>query len=97
MPVRLLNVRLDPERLRKVRVLRRRGVVLSDVVREAIDRRFEQIQEPDSRRTPAAVLGAILERYPDPPDLPPRGYDVSNRTAARKAVLEKLTRRRSGR
>ena len=43
MSSRLVNVRLDAERLRKARKLRERGVRLSDVVREAIDKRFLQL------------------------------------------------------
>ena len=89
----LINVRLDSERLRKARVLRERGVRLSDVVREAIDERFLQL-----RSEPAAdvktVIRRIFERHPDPPGLPPRGYDVHDRRAARQAILRKLRRPR---
>ena len=37
MTSRLVNVRLDEERLRKAQTLRESGVALSDLVREAID------------------------------------------------------------
>jgi len=89
MSSRLVNVRLDPERLRKARTLRERGVSLSDVVREAIDERFQILQRrgnPDVK----ILIRKLFEQYPDPPGLPPRGYDVHDRAAARRAILRKL-------
>ncbi len=89
MGSRLVNVRLDSERLRKAQTLRRRGVALSDVVREAIDERFSALQST-SRVDIKAIVRRIFEQYPDPSDLPPRDYDVHDRHAAREAVLRKL-------
>jgi len=88
MSSRLVNVRLDSERLRKARTLRERGVSLSDVVREAIDERFLRLRSepPDVK----ALIRGIFEHYPDPADLPSRDYDVHDRHAARQAVLRKL-------
>jgi hypothetical protein len=37
---KLVNIRLDAERLRKTVVMRERGLSVSDVVRDAIDRRL---------------------------------------------------------
>jgi hypothetical protein len=91
---RLVNVRLDDARVRKARALRARGVSLSEVVREAIDSRFAAAGRPDSARDRAATVRRILERYPDPPDLPARGYDVYDRRAARRAILVRLRRGR---
>jgi len=91
MSSRLMNVRLDSERLRKARALRERGVRLSDVVREAIDERFLRLQS-ESKRELKTTIRRIFEQYPDPPGLPPRGYDVHDRQAARKAVLRGLNR-----
>ena len=85
----LINVRLDAERLRKARKLRERGIRLSDVVREAIDERFLRLRsegKPDSK----AVIQRMFEQYPDPPDMPPRDYDVHDRRAARQSILRKL-------
>lgn len=89
MSSRLVNVRLDAERLRKAQTLRERGVALSDVVREAIDERFAGLRsesQPDVR----TIVQRIFEQFPDPPDLPPRDYDVHNRRAARAAILRKV-------
>ena len=93
---KLVNVRLDAERLRKVRRLRERGVALSDLVREAIDHRFDRLDPAIESRQARATLDQILERHPDPPDLPARGYDAHDRTQARLAIAERL-RRRAGR
>lgn len=85
----MLNVRLDSERLRKAQTLRRRGVTLSDVVREAIDERFSELQAT-TRVDAKAVVRRIFEQHPDPRDLPPRDYDVHDRHAARRAITRKL-------
>lgn len=87
---RLVNVRLDAERLRKAQTLRERGVALSDVVREAIDERFAGLHRSESQPDVRTIVRRIFEQYPDPPDLPPRDYDVHDRRAARGAILRKL-------
>lgn len=94
MPSRLVNVRLDENRLRKARALRERGVVLSNLIREAIDHRFDQVSGPRMPRDVEGLLARVFERYPDPPDLPPLGYNVYDRTEARGAIRRKLRRRR---
>jgi hypothetical protein len=91
MPSRLVNVRLDEERLRKAQTLRESGVALSDLVREAIDERFEELAAGTARDL-KAVMERIFEQYPDPPDLPPRGYNVHDRHEARRAITGKLRR-----
>ncbi len=92
MSSRLVNVRLDQERVRKARTLRERGVALSDVVREAIDERFAALRRSESRPDVRTIVRGIFERYPDPSDLPSRDYDVHDRRAARVAILRKLRR-----
>jgi hypothetical protein len=90
MSSRLVNVRLDEEHLRKVRMLRESGVALSDVVREAIDERFEALRRSTSQQDVRAIVHRAFEQHPDPPDLPARDYDVHDRRAARAAILRKL-------
>ena len=92
MASRLLNVRLDEERVRKARTLRERGIALSDVVREAIDERFANLPRSESPTDVQAAVRRIFDRYPDPPDLPSRNYNVHNRRAARAAILRRLGR-----
>jgi hypothetical protein len=95
MGSRLVNVRLDAERLRKAQTLRARGVTLSDVVREAIDERFAALRQSESPPDVRTMVRRIFEQYPDPPDLPPRDYDVHDRRAARDAIRRKIRRVRS--
>jgi hypothetical protein len=93
----LMNVRLDAERVRKVQLLRERGVSLSDLVRDAIDQRFDALRLAGYARDGGAIVARLLEQYPDPPDLPARDYDVHDRRAARAAVAGRLRRRASSR
>jgi hypothetical protein len=39
-----------------------------------------------------AIVDGILRQYPDPPDLPPRSYDVYDRRQARDAIRRRLRR-----
>jgi hypothetical protein len=90
MGSRLINVRLDEERVRKAQTLRERGVPLSDVVREAIDARFAELRRSEAPPDVRTIVRRIFEQYPDPPDLSPRDYDVHDPRAARAAILRKL-------
>ena len=89
---RLLNVRLDEHRLRKARRLRESGIALSDVVREAIDARFEELSRAVTTRDIRAAIARIHQQHPDPPGIPARAYDVHDRAAARAAISRKLKR-----
>ena len=93
MKPRLVNVRLDAARLRKAQALRRRGIALSDVVREAIDARYGQLQSTP-RSDVKAIVNRIFDEHPDPGDLPERDYDVHDRQAARRAIVRTMTRRK---
>ena len=86
----MINVRLDPARLRKAQTLREHGVALSDVVREAIDQRYAALKPADSPKSIRALVDSLFEQYPDPPDLPARDYDVHDRRAARAAITRRL-------
>lgn len=92
---RLLNVRLDEARWRKVRKLRERGVLMSEVVRKAVDEQYAAAYESPTEESAAAILDAIFGRWPDPPDLPARTYDVHDRRAARAAIVARARRRRA--
>jgi len=87
---RLVNVRLDPERIRKAQFLRERGVPLSDLLREAIDDRFAAHRQASAPPDVTAIIETLFERHPDPPDLPSRDYDVHDRRAASRAIGRKL-------
>ena len=92
MTTRLVNVRLDQERLRKARVLRDSGVAISDLLREAIDRRYEQVAGSPKGLDAAAIMRRLFAEHPDPPDLPRRRYDVHDRAAARRAIVRRSRR-----
>lgn len=87
---RLVNVRLDEDRLRKARILREQGLALSDVIREAIDERFEKLNPSTKASDIRKVVQRVFERYPDPASVPQRVYDVHDRKAAGAAIIEKL-------
>lgn len=94
MKSRLVNVRLDEERLRKARTLRERGLALSDVMREAIDERFESLNRSRKVCDVRNMIRDIFEQYPDPAGLAPRPYNVYDRKIARAVIGEKLRRAR---
>jgi len=94
MATRLINVRLDEPHLRKARRLRKRGIPISDVVREAIDERFRQLEPLERSRDVQAIMTGLFERYPDPPNVPARRYDVHDAKQARAAIRRRLRRRR---
>jgi hypothetical protein len=92
---RLVNVRLDEQYLRKAAKLRAEGVALSDLVREAIDTKYDQVIRCRRNSDDAgAVLARIFEQWPDPPDLEPVEYNVHERKEARAAILKKLRSRK---
>ena len=92
MSSRLINVRLDADRLRKALSLRKNGIALSDVVREAIDERYEKLRTTSSKDF-VGLVRRLFDEHPDPPDIPPRDYDVHDRKSARTAIVYRLRRR----
>ena len=86
MSSRLVNVRLDADRLRKARILREGGVALSDVLREAIDERYGALRRTSTGVDATELVRSIFEEFPDPVTLPSRGYDVHDRKSARAAI-----------
>ena len=94
MSPRLVNVRLDDERARKVRELQEQGVSLSEMVREAIDQQYA-VAQTQPEEDVEAIIRRIHEMYPTPPDAPARDYDVHDRHAAAEAIRRKLRSRRS--
>lgn len=94
MSKHLVNVRLDERRLERARRLRANGIALSDLVREAIDRRYEQLVNLSKPRDVEAIMKEIYERHPDPPGLPARDYKVHDRRETKNAILRKLRSKR---
>ena len=93
MASKLINVRLDPERVRKARALRAHGMPLSDVVREAIDDRYRSLEHSRDARNVRAIVRRAFAEHPDPAGLPGRRYDVHDARGARRAIAKRLKRR----
>ena len=94
MKGRLVGVWLDEEQLQGVRKLDAAGIPFSDLVREAINRRYKQVAGSSRHHDVIAIMNRIHKECPDPPDLPLRDYDVHNRTEARRAILHKVQTKR---
>jgi len=95
MSSRLVNVRLDEERLRKAKALREKGITLSDLVRTAIDDRYAQALSSGAPRDVRAIFARLDAEYPiTAKDLRRPKYDVHDRRQAAAAVRKRLGRRR---
>ena len=93
MGSRLVNVRIDEARLRKIQALRRKGIAISDVVRTAIDERYRQAFRSRGPRDVRALLERLDAEFPiDERELPPRRYDVHDRRQAAAAIRKRLSR-----
>lgn len=91
----LLNVKLKPDDVRMAQALRKEGIVISEVVRDAIRAEYgRRIGQRRSRGRASDRMVEIYAAHPDPADLAPRDYDVADSRAARKAVRAKLRRGR---
>jgi hypothetical protein len=92
----LLNVRLDAEDARRVAELRRAGVQISGLVRQAIRAEHEKRvgKRTGGRAAAEAVLARINADLPDTPDVKPRGFDLRDRRAVRTAVAKRARTRR---
>jgi len=90
MTTRIANVRLDADRQRKARVLREHGVALSDLVREAIDARYGELERLDVTADARTMVRRLFAEHPDPPDLPERTYDPHDRRVVRRQITGKL-------
>ena len=93
MNTRLINVRLDARRMERARRLRAEGITISDLVRDAIDRQYENLVQSSKRRDAEVIMKQIYDEYPDPPNLPARDYDVHDLRQAREAIARKLKRK----
>jgi hypothetical protein len=94
--MKLINVRLTADDARRVSDLRKAGVQLSRVVRDAIRAEHERrVRSGAGQRRVADIMAEIYAAYPDPPGTARRRFDLRDRVAARRAILRRLARRRS--
>jgi hypothetical protein len=93
--MKLLNVRLSPEDVRRAAALRTHGVLVSHIVREAIRSAYERrAGGRGGRRRASAIMAEIYREHPDSPDQPRVVKDVRDRGAVRRAIRTRLTSRR---
>ena len=92
--MKLVNVRLSDDDAAKVADLRREGVELSEVVREAVRARHLTLRPALSAKDVEPLLESIYARHPlDANDERPI-VDTTNRRAVQKLTRSKLRRRR---
>jgi hypothetical protein len=92
--MKLVNVRLSDEDAALVADLRREGVELSTVVREAVRARHLALRAPIPRGGVRKMLNAIYERHPLDTEDERLAVDATDRHAVRAHVRSKLARRR---
>ncbi len=93
--MKLLNVRLDTEDARKAAALRKDGVEISTLVREAIRAEYQRRgHQHRNGQTAAELVNSLFEKFPDPSDSTARMYDVHNARQARGAITAKLKKRK---
>ncbi|HET8542052.1 MAG TPA: ribbon-helix-helix protein, CopG family [Anaeromyxobacter sp.] len=88
----LVNVKLQPEDVERVRALRESGVSLSGIVRAAIRAEYDRRVRPSATRRPSQVVAALLASIPAGPRAR-TGPPASDRRAVRAYVVAKLKRR----
>jgi hypothetical protein len=91
--MKLVNVRLSDDDAAKVADLRRQGVELSEVVREAVRARHLAVRPPLRPRDVRPTLEGIYAHHPleDEAERPP--LDTTDRRAVRDLIRKKLRRR----
>jgi hypothetical protein len=89
--MKLVNFRLSDEDAAKVQVLREGGVRMSDLLRQAIRTAYVTRARPlPPPKEIRAILQKIQETYPDPPNLPPRGFDLRDRKAVSAHIAARI-------
>ncbi|MBV9946075.1 MAG: hypothetical protein JOZ69_04415 [Myxococcales bacterium] len=94
--MKLVNVRLSDEDAAKVADLRRHGVELSEVVREAVRARHLALRPPLRPGDVRPMLEAIYARHPLEEEQERPVVDSSDRRAMHRLIRKKLSVRRSG-
>jgi Arc/MetJ-type ribon-helix-helix transcriptional regulator len=90
-----MSIRLSSEDLAKVRDLRKQGVNVSELLRDAV-RAEHQRRTPrrHSKRDLQTILAGIYAKYPDPKDRPPKTVNPHDRHAFREMIRNKVRRGR---
>jgi Arc/MetJ-type ribon-helix-helix transcriptional regulator len=91
-----MSIRLSADDLAKIRDLRKQGVNVSELVRDAV--RAEHRRRTPRRYTKRemeAIFAEIYAKYPDPPDKVKLDFDPHDRHARREAIARKIRRGRA--
>ncbi|MBI2919606.1 MAG: hypothetical protein HYY18_00815 [Planctomycetes bacterium] len=89
----LVNVRLDDDDARKAGALRKAGIPVSSVLREAIRTEYaRRIEGPNARLKPSELVAEIIARFPDAGRR--TEVDATDRRAVRRHIRRALRRRR---
>jgi hypothetical protein len=95
LAVKLLNVRLGPEESRMVAELRREGIQISGIVRQALRSAYiARRKTGGGQRRPSDVMAEIYAEHPDPPGLSRPRVDLRDRRSVRRAILKAMKRPR---
>lgn len=92
--MKLVNVRLSDEDAAKATELRRQGVELSELVREAVRARHLALRPVLRARDVRPMLEAIFARHPLDHEHERPLVDTTDRAAMRSLIRRKLGRRR---
>jgi hypothetical protein len=93
--MKLFNVRLSEEDAARVAELRREGVELSTLVREALRARHLELRSRLGQSDVREVLASICSAYPLAEEAERLEVDTTNRRTTRELIRRKLTRKRS--
>jgi hypothetical protein len=92
----LLNVRLGPEDARMAAALRKNGVQISRVVRDALRAAYQRQAAAHAQRgRPSDVMASIYREVPDASGQPRERRDLGDRHAIRRVIRKRLRRPRS--
>jgi Arc/MetJ-type ribon-helix-helix transcriptional regulator len=88
----IINVRLSKEVEQKIKVLRKEGVAVSALVRDAVNQAFAR-RGKKTVKNHVGILKAIHAQYPAEYHSLGKHYDLADRKQARAAMLEAMRRK----
>ena len=88
--VKLLNVRLGPEDASMAAELRKEGVEMSSLVRDAIRTEYGRRRRKLRPEDVDALLAEIYARHPEPSDGAPPTVDILDRRSVREHVTRRI-------
>ncbi|HUO10830.1 MAG TPA: hypothetical protein VM008_21185 [Phycisphaerae bacterium] len=88
----LLNVRLNKELDKKIKALRKDGVAVSDLLRDAVNQAFAR-RAKKTQKDRVSILEKVYAQYPPRYTSLGERYDLASRHQARAAMLETMLRK----